>query len=86
MLASYTNLRPQDLLKISEANIDLVSGVITIHFPTKRKNTLKTIRLLDRHKKSIEIMKKSYAGMPHMPFFRHVKGVSGVMAVERFGE
>ena len=86
MLASYTNLRPQDLLKITEANIDLVSGVITIHFPTKRKNTVKSIKLLDRHIKSIEIMKKYYAGMPHMPFFRHVKGVSGVKAEEQFGE
>ena len=86
MLASYTNLRPQDLLKITEADIDLLSGVITIHFPTKKKNTPKTIRLIDRHIKEIEILKMNYAGMPHMPFFRHVKGVSGVTVEAQFGE
>jgi len=86
MLASYNNLRPQDLLKIAETDIDLDYGIITIHFPTKKKNALKTFRLLDRHIKEIEVLKQNHKGMPHMPFFRHVTGISGVSGEAPFGK
>ena len=46
LLATYVNLRPGDLLKIKEKNIDTEHGIITIHHPTKSQNKIKTVRLI----------------------------------------
>ena len=85
MLSVYVSMRPGDLLKIRERDIDLKYGVVIIHNPTKTKNKSKTIRLLDRHIEIIGEMMIKYPALPHMPFFRHVPGVSGVSANAPFG-
>lgn len=75
LLATYVNLRPGDLLKIKEKDIDLEHGVITIHNPTKAKNKIKTVRLLPEHVKGIQELKDQFPALPELKFFRHHGGV-----------
>jgi len=86
LLATYTNLRPQDLLRITEADVDTEYGVLTVRFPTKAKNKRKTVRLVPEHLQELRALRKRYPGLPYMPFFRHVSGISGVAAEAPFGK
>ncbi|NNG00888.1 MAG: hypothetical protein HKM93_15985 [Desulfobacteraceae bacterium] len=86
MLATYTNIRPKDLLQIKEEHIDMENGIIVFLYPTKTRNKTKSIRLLDEHIEEIRILKKRYPALPHMYFFRHVGGIQSVTRDEPFGE
>ena len=85
MLATYVNLRPGDLLKIKEKDIDITNGIITIHFPTKSKNKIKTVRLLPEHTNLLKELKKEFPAVPELKFFRHHGGVSSVKVNQPFG-
>ncbi len=71
LLATYVNLRPGDLLKIKEKDVNLEAGVITIHHPTKSRNKIKTIRLIPEHIELLAAMKKRFPAVPELKFFRH---------------
>ncbi len=86
LLSSYVELRPGDLLRITEADYSEKHSVITIYNPTKSKNKFKTIRLNPDHAETYSALKRQYTGMPNMPFFRHVAGISGVKPDAGFGE
>jgi len=86
LLAMYPALRPGDLLKIKEENIDLKHSEIVIHDPTKRKNQFKQILLIPEHVEKFEQLKKQYPGFPKLVFFRHVPGVQGTKPDQPFGE
>jgi integrase len=88
MLALYVNIRPKDLLNLCEGDIDLEYGVMTIKRPTKKKGKQVkiTVRLIPEHISEILLMKQKYSALPHIPFFRHVTGVSGVQADAPFGQ
>jgi integrase len=86
MLSLYTNIRTKDLLNLNEVDIDAKNGILEIKRPTKKKNKKLTLRLIDEHILEIRELKKRHPGMPHLPFFRHVSGISGVQANEPFGE
>jgi integrase len=85
LLCAYNNLRPGDLLRLKEGDIDLEYGVLTFWRPTKSKKRKKPkvirIRLLDYHKEEFLKLKAKYPATDIMPFFRHVE-LSGV-AVNR---
>lgn len=87
MLSLYTNIRPKDLLGITEADIDLEYGEIEIRRPTKKKDKFKKviIRLVDTHIDAIREMKNLYPALPHVLFFRHHGGVSGCSNGQPFG-
>ena len=85
ILSTYVNLRPGDLLKIEEKDIDLKSGLITIHHPTKSKNKSKTVRLMRHHIEIIEDLKKLFPAVPDLKFFRHIGG-SGIQKNGEFGK
>ncbi len=85
LLATYVNLRPGDLLKIKEKDIDLDNGVITIHYPTKSKNKIKIVRLLQEHIEILSQMKNKFQAVPELKFFRHHGGVSSVQIGQEFG-
>jgi len=76
MLATYTELRPDDLRRIREG--DYQDGFITIFEPTKseRKNQpWITIKLLDEHQEAWEEIRNKFPAInQEMPFFRHHKG------------
>ena len=85
LLSTYPALRPGDLLKIKESDIDLNHGEIIIHNPTKSKNKFKQILLLSEHVKRFKFFKEHYTGFPSLPFFRHIPGISGAKANKLFG-
>ena len=76
------------MLNLAEGNIDLKNGVITIQRPTKKKGKFVkiTVRLITEHIQEISVLKERHPALPHVPFFRHVAGVSGVQANIPFGE
>lgn len=86
LLSVYTKLRPADLLKLTEGDIDLDSGFMYVHYPTKKKNSLLSIRLAPEHVEVFRDMKEQYPAMPNIKFFRHIGGISGVAKDAPFGE
>jgi integrase len=88
MLALYVNIRPKDLLNLTEGDIDVNHGVIIINRPTKKKGKVVriTVRLIPEHIDEIKILKEKYPALPHVSFFRHVSGVSGIQEDVPFGE
>ncbi|MBA3030986.1 MAG: hypothetical protein FP816_19540 [Desulfobacteraceae bacterium] len=87
ILSLHTNIRPGDLLKIKEKDVDHKNGIITFWRPTKKKDKNKVIRirLLDYHIDEISNMKAEFPGHPDMPFFRHTTKTRGVKADQAFG-
>lgn len=85
LLATYVNLRPGDLLKIKEKDIDIEHGVITIQFPTKSKNKIKTVRLISEHVDFFKEMKSRFPSVPELKFFRHHRGVRSQKPNTPFG-
>lgn len=71
LLRTYTNLRPGDLLRLDEKDVDVKSGVLTLWHPTKKKNNRKTVLLLDEHRELLKEMKTRFPALPNVKFFRH---------------
>ncbi len=75
ILCAYNNLRPGDLPRLKEGDIDLEYGVLTFWRPTKskRKKTPKVIRIrmLDYHIEEFQTLKKQFPATPETIFFRH---------------
>ena len=86
LLATYTALRPDDLRRITEADFDEKHSMLIIHTPTKVKNKFKTIRLVEEHAEQWIELRNINRGLPHMPYFRHTAGISGVAPEAPFGE
>jgi integrase len=88
MLSLYVNIRPKDLLNLNEGDIDIEYGVMNINRPTKKKGKLKkiSVRLIPEHINEIKRLKEKYKALPHVPFFRHVAGISGVRSNQPFGD
>jgi hypothetical protein len=77
LLATYISLRPDDLRRVREEDFNPSTGWLTIHNPTKRKNTFKTVRLTDEHADRWRELQSQFPGLPNAPFFRHTTPVSG---------
>lgn len=87
ILRTYTSLRPGDLTKITEFDMDVTNGTLTVMRPTKRKKDLqKTLRLLDRHVELLRQIKAAFPATPAVKFFRHHFKHSGAKAGQPFGE
>ncbi|MBU1194102.1 MAG: hypothetical protein KKE62_07320 [Proteobacteria bacterium] len=75
ILCAYNNLRPGDLPRLKEGDINLEYGVLTFWRPTKSKQKKNPpvirIRLLDYHIDEIKALKQQYPATENMPFFRH---------------
>lgn len=86
LLCVYTKLRPQDLLKLTEGDIELDPGMLYIHHPTKKKNQLLTVRLAPEHVEIFRDLKQKYPALPNMKFFRHISGVANLPNGAPFGQ
>ncbi len=86
LLAGYAELRPDDLRRITEADFDAEAGLIIIRNPTKKKNKLKIIKLLPEHVEIYKELTEKYPGLPNLPFFRHIGGISGTASNQSFGQ
>ena len=84
LLALYPKLRPDDLRRINEG--DYIDGVIRITNPTKRKNHLKIVKLVDDHIEQWKEFQKRYPALPHMPFFRHHGKGKGYKPDQQYGK
>jgi len=83
MLATYTSLRPDDLRRITEGDIN--GDIIRITRPTKLKNKVKIIRLIPEHVERVAMLRKGATALPHVPFFRH-HNQSGVKDGSPYGK
>jgi integrase len=79
-LSTYISVRPGELLKVKEEDIDLVGGFLLIRFPKEKKP--KTVPLLEE---DVELLKAMPRGLPHLPFFRHNPSYGSVEG-KAFGE
>ncbi len=80
-LATYISIRPGELIKLQEGNIDTVGGFFTIP-SADSKTVYKTIPLIQEY---IEILKEFTFTFPATPFFRHIGGIQGVLENVPFG-
>jgi integrase len=81
MLSTYISIRPGELMRIKEKEIDLESGFIFIPAPKEKK--AKVVPLIPE---DIDFLRQFPKGLPELPFFRHPSGVSGCKAGQQFGE
>jgi integrase len=79
-LCTYVKVRPSELLSLKEGDINLGTG--HLFFPDPKENEWKSVALVPE---DIEILRSFPRAIPSMPFFRHVKGVSGAAENEPFG-
>jgi integrase len=80
-LCTYIAIRPGELLSLKEEDIDILLGYFIVRSPKEKKPKLVPIIEED-----IELLKGLPRGMPHLAFFRHGRGISGVKAGEPFGK
>ena len=75
ILCSYGRIRPKDLSRLKEGDIDLEYGFMTFWRPTKSKKNKRpkvvSIKLLDYHIEEFKRIKKDQPATDPVPFFRH---------------
>lgn len=81
-LATYISLRPGELAKLTEGNIDTGNGYLYIP-ASDSKTEYKAIPLIPE---DVEILKAIPLTFPAMPFFRHERALQGVAVNAPFGE
>ena len=79
-LATYISVRPGELIRIKEKDLDIQSGYIFIPDPKEKKP--KVVPMIDE---DIELVSQLPRGLPNLPFFRHPAGLKGVVPGEQFG-
>lgn len=83
-LCTYISIRPGELIKIDEGDIDLSNGYIFIkNHKTDGDGDFKSVPILDD---DIDFIRSMPKGLPHVKFFRHNSGVSGCKHGQAFGE
>jgi hypothetical protein len=83
LLSKNIDVRPNEIRTILELEISSKSGLITIPGERTKDGNPKHILLDDE---DIEFLSSIPKGMPHLPFFRHVKGIKGCKAGTIFGK
>lgn len=88
ILATYTELRPDDLRRIREG--DIQGDFITILDPTKSERkggSWISIKLIGEHREQLERIRREYPAVnSEMPFFRHHKGRARAKPGSAFGD
>ena len=79
-LCTYVSIRPGELISTREGNIDLGNGYLFIPHPKEKKP--KMVPLLEE---DVEVIRALPRGVPSLPFFRHVTGISGTRENAPFG-
>jgi integrase len=67
-LATYTNVRPLELINVKEGDFDLKGGTLEINYNKERKP--KRICLLGE---DVDLVKSFPTALPYLYFFRHIK-------------
>ncbi|MFH1079482.1 MAG: hypothetical protein V1766_04360 [Pseudomonadota bacterium] len=80
-LATYISVRPGEMIRLKEKDIDMGNGYL--YFPHPKERKFKSVPILPE---DIEILKSFTLSFPAMPFFRHDGGLQGVADGQPFGE
>jgi integrase len=80
-LATYISVRPGELIKLLEGNIDTGNGYFYIP-ATDSKTEYKAIPLIQE---DVDLLRSIPLTFPAMPFFRHISGVQGCVEDAPFG-
>lgn len=80
-LSTYISLRPGELIKLTEGNIDTGNGYLYIP-ATDSKTEYKAIPLIPE---DVEILRSIPLTFPANPFFRHIAGIKGIVENAPFG-
>ena len=79
-LATYVNVRPNELRLVLEGDIDLRAGTVRVLHTKEGRH--KTIDLIQE---DVDFIRSIPRGLPHLHFFRHETGRKGCAAGEVFG-
>lgn len=79
-LATYFSVRPAEMIKLKEGEIDTGNGYL--YFPHPKEKTYKSVPILPE---DIEVLKSFPTTFPSMHFFRHVQGIQGCVEDQPFG-
>jgi integrase len=79
-LSTYISIRPGEMIRLKESDIDRDNGYL--YFPHPKEKKSKSVPIL---KEDVEMLKSFPSSFPAMPFFRHISGVSGVAENDAFG-
>lgn len=79
-LATYFSIRPAEMIKLKEGEIDTGNGYL--YFPHPKEKTFKSVPILPE---DVEILKSFPVTFPTMPFFRHTEGIQGCKENQPFG-
>jgi len=85
LLRTHTNMRPGDLLRLTEVDINTDVGVILVWRPTKKKNQRKTVRMTPDETDLARELKRKYPALPNVKFFRHHGGIQSIRPGQPFG-
>jgi len=80
-LAIYISVRPGELIRIQEKDINRKAGFIVIPHPKEKQP--KIIYLMED---DIELLRQFPTGLPNLYFFRHQKGNGSAAPGQRFGK
>jgi integrase len=80
-LSTYISIRPGEMIKLKEGEIDLENGYL--YFPHPKEKKFKSVPILPA---DVELLKSFPKGIPLLPFFRHQTGIQGVSENDPFGE
>lgn len=79
-LATYISVRPGELVRLKEGDINKEAGLFIIPHPKEKK--LKIVPLIQ---KDVELLRSFPASLPEIPFFRHLNGHGGATPGSGFG-
>lgn len=79
-LSTYISIRPGELIRIKEGEIDREHGLLIIPHPKEKRP--KIVPLTDE---DLELLRSIPRGFPELPFFRHLQTHKGIQAGKPFG-
>jgi integrase len=80
-LRTYISVRPDEMRRLKEGDIDLDNGLFL--FPDPKEKRLKRVPITPE---DLEILNQIPRGLPELPFFRHLKGYKGCKPGQMFGK
>ncbi len=80
-LSTYISIRPGELLRLKEGEVDVKLGYFIIPHPKEKRPKL--VPIIDD---DLEILAQMPRGLPNLHFFRHAGGIKGAKAGEVFGD
>jgi len=81
ILSHNQNVRPGELIKCAEGDVIHDYQILMVKYPKEGSLKGKQARLNDQE---LDVIKSFPKALPHTPLFRHIEGLSGVVAGQQF--